>query len=284
MARLPRPVHLYIKTHRKTGLKYFGRTVEEPHLYQGSGAYWTRHLAKYGDDVSTVIVGTYYDDVELRTAAQNFSSTNRIAESTEWANLLPENGDEAGEGWNPTQNYASRIAALDASLERQSHSGYRVAERTSNSYAPRPGNGYVSARKEDPARQINWHLWVLGAVAVFIAIWMFTLPSLNQERKERDEAYKQSQELGSVTCREQSLDCWNDAVTSVIGDMQQTDYALWDACRSAARHAFTDSWADGAAGTPPNARGSAKATDGRCQVKVTLEPGKVRGVFTRLAE
>jgi hypothetical protein len=284
MARLSRPVHLYIKTHRKTGLKYFGRTVEDPYLYQGSGAYWTRHLAKYGDDVSTVIVGTYYDDVELRTAAQNFSSTNRVAESTEWANLLPENGDEAGEGWNPTQNYASRIAALDASLDRQFHSGYRVGERTSNSHASRPGNSYVSAGKEDPVRVINWHRWVLGVVAVFLAIWVFTLNSQNQERKERAEAYKQSQALGSVTCREQSRDCWSDAVPSVIEDMRQTDPVLWRACNSAAWDAFYDSWADGAAGTPPNARGSAKETIGRCQVEVTLESGRVRGVFTRLAE
>ena len=284
MARLPRPVHLYIKTHRKTGLKYFGRTVEDPYSYQGSGAYWTRHLAKYGDDVSTVIVGTYYDDVELRTAAQNFSSTNRVAESTEWANLLPENGDEAGEGWNPTQNYASRIAALDASFERQSHSGYRVAERTSNSYASRPGNGYISAGREDPVREVPWHLWVFGVVIAFGVIGAFIAQNHTQELKESAEAYKQSQALGSVTCREQSKDCWYDAVPSVIGDMEQTDPVLWRACHSAAWEAYYDSWAEGAAGTPPNARGSAMATIGRCQVEVVLESGKIRGVFTRLAE
>jgi len=284
MARLPRPVHLYIKTHRGTGLKYFGRTVEDPYVYQGSGAYWTRHLAKYGNDVSTVVVGTYYDDVDLRSAAQNFSRTNRIAESTDWANLLSENGDEAGEGWNPTQNYASRIAALDASLERQFHSGYGVEERNSTSHSSRVYGGNVSVRADAPVSEVNWGAWIMGIMITIGVIWGFTSFSQAQERKERAEAYKQSVTLGSVTCREQSRDCWYGAVTSVIGDMKQTDPVLWRACNTAAWDAFTDSWANGAAGTPPDARGSATATIGRCQVAVTLEPGAVQGVFTRLAE
>lgn len=284
MARLPRPVHLYIKTHQATGLKYFGRTVEDPYSYQGSGAYWTRHLAKYGGDVSTMVVGTYYDDLELRAAALNFSSTNRIADSTDWANLLPENGDEAGDGWNPTQNYASQIAALDAALERKiQRQGYGVEQRISNDYASRGTNG-ASVRAESPTSDVNWGGWVIGILVVVGLIWAITSFNQAQERQEQAEAYKQSQVLGSVTCREQSRDCWDGAVTSVIGDLKQTDPVLWRACHTAGWDAFTDSWDNGAAGTPPNARGNATATVGRCQVEVTLEPGLVRGVFTRLVE
>ena len=113
------PVHLYVKTHRVTGLKYFGRTVEDPYSYRGSGAYWTRHLERYGDAVDTQVIGTFFDASELRAAAMSFSSEHNIAASTEWANLLPEDGDAAGDGWAPSQNYSPQIAALDAAVERR---------------------------------------------------------------------------------------------------------------------------------------------------------------------
>lgn len=29
------PIYLYVKTHRKTGLKYFGKTVKDPLTYKG---------------------------------------------------------------------------------------------------------------------------------------------------------------------------------------------------------------------------------------------------------
>lgn len=40
-------IYLYLKTHNKTGLKYLGKTVSvDPHLYQGSGTIWRRHIKK----------------------------------------------------------------------------------------------------------------------------------------------------------------------------------------------------------------------------------------------
>jgi len=47
---------LYKKTHNKTGLKYLGKTQQDPYKYKGSGTYWTRHLAIHGNDVSTEIL------------------------------------------------------------------------------------------------------------------------------------------------------------------------------------------------------------------------------------
>lgn len=39
------PTTLYIKTHNKTGLKYFGKTTSnDPYKYKGSGSYWLDHL------------------------------------------------------------------------------------------------------------------------------------------------------------------------------------------------------------------------------------------------
>ncbi|WP_062529109.1 hypothetical protein [Demequina rhizosphaerae] len=116
---LDRPVHLYVKTHRVTGLKYFGRTVDDPYTYRGSGAYWVRHIGAYGNDVTTTVLGTFTDRADLRAAARDFSRENEVATSLSWANLLPEDGDVDGDGWAPSQDHTARIAALDAAVRRR---------------------------------------------------------------------------------------------------------------------------------------------------------------------
>jgi len=82
---------LYIKTHNITGLKYFGKTVRDPFKYKGSGKRWLYHLRKHGTDISTEIYGIYDDFESARIAAITFSKENNIAESSDWANLIPEN-------------------------------------------------------------------------------------------------------------------------------------------------------------------------------------------------
>lgn len=83
-------IYLYIKTHNKTGLKYFGKTVLNPYSYTGSGKYWKRHLKKYGYDISTEIYGCYTDKNKCMEDAIKFSKENNIVESKEWANLMLE--------------------------------------------------------------------------------------------------------------------------------------------------------------------------------------------------
>jgi len=118
MSDLEKPVHLYEKTHNQTGLKYFGRTVEDPHAYRGSGEYWTRHLDAYGDDVSTKIVGTFTDPEALKSAAEAYSTTNQVMTSTNYANLLSEDGGVSGAGWKPGTDHSERIAALDTAVQQ----------------------------------------------------------------------------------------------------------------------------------------------------------------------
>jgi hypothetical protein len=85
--------YLYIKQHKITGLKYFGMTAtKDPYIYRGSGKYWQRHLKVYGKDISTINVWEF-DTIELcEQFALDFSQKNNIVESTDWANLRPENG------------------------------------------------------------------------------------------------------------------------------------------------------------------------------------------------
>lgn len=88
-------IHLYVKTHRGTGMRYFGKTSRDPRKYRGSGVTWRRHLRKYGNDVDTSVLASF-DDVTQREAlkefALSFSRENDIVASPSWANLIEEDG------------------------------------------------------------------------------------------------------------------------------------------------------------------------------------------------
>ena len=90
-------IHLYVKTHNETGLKYFGKSMKpkiEVLSYKGSGKYQKRHIKKHGNIVSTEIVGSFLDENECESFAMQFSKTNDIVKSDMWANLIYENGKD----------------------------------------------------------------------------------------------------------------------------------------------------------------------------------------------
>jgi hypothetical protein len=84
--------YIYVKQHNITKLKYFGKTVNEPYKYSGSGSYWVNHIKKHGKDISTLEVWEFDDINECKKFAIEFSEKHNIVESTEWANLQIENG------------------------------------------------------------------------------------------------------------------------------------------------------------------------------------------------
>ena len=95
-----RPTALLVQTHNVTGLKYFCKTIHlnKVHWYKGSGTVWKRHLKKHGNDVSTGIMGVYYDRQRCVEAALEFSKTHDIVASKEWANLVEENAETGAQG------------------------------------------------------------------------------------------------------------------------------------------------------------------------------------------
>lgn len=117
------PVHLYVKTHNVTGLKYFGRTIKDPLKYKGSGLHWLRHLKKHGDDVSTEVIGVYSDSERLHSVALAFSIDNSIVTSTLWANLIVETGYAGIDGWVPDESYRKKISKQ--SKERWTDESFR---------------------------------------------------------------------------------------------------------------------------------------------------------------
>jgi len=93
---------LYIKTHKKTGLKYFGYTKQNPYTYYGSGSDWKKHLTKYGYMIDTEVLlqtddkavlihwGIFYSRLWNIVSAQD-DYGNKI-----WANKIPETGSGSG--------------------------------------------------------------------------------------------------------------------------------------------------------------------------------------------
>ena len=92
-----KPTRLYIK--ELAGIKYFGKTSNDPYLYSGSGKIWKDRIKKYGEhNIKTLWVSdVYYSPDELQNIALHFSRENRIVESNNWANLKPENGLDGGQ-------------------------------------------------------------------------------------------------------------------------------------------------------------------------------------------
>ena len=83
---------LYVKTHNKTGLKYLGFTKLDPFTYKGSGKYWNSHLKVHGNNVTTAILFQSQSKSDIKPIGLQYSKLWNIVESTEWANLKPEDG------------------------------------------------------------------------------------------------------------------------------------------------------------------------------------------------
>lgn len=87
------PTWLMIKRHSVTGLKYFCKTTKaDPYKYKGSGVRWVRHLKKHGRFVETDWCELFTDRKALIEYAIAFSIENDIVKSTDWANLVIEDG------------------------------------------------------------------------------------------------------------------------------------------------------------------------------------------------
>lgn len=85
--------YLYVKTHNITGLKYLGKTIQDPYKYKGSGKRWLKHIVKHGYDVSTSILLVTECETELKETGKFFSEFFNVVADSRWANLKIEEGD-----------------------------------------------------------------------------------------------------------------------------------------------------------------------------------------------
>jgi len=85
-------IYLYKKTHLKTGLKYLGKTEQDPFKYPGSGIDWKKHLKEHGNDVVTEIIKECNSKEEFTKWGRFYSELWNVAKSDEWANRIAETG------------------------------------------------------------------------------------------------------------------------------------------------------------------------------------------------
>jgi len=97
-------IHLYLKTHKKTGFKYLGITTKDPCTYLGSGVEWKKHIKLHGrklEDIKTEVL--YSEDMikvedkftsseVFRNFCKESSHLYNIVENKLFANAIKEDG------------------------------------------------------------------------------------------------------------------------------------------------------------------------------------------------
>ena len=114
------PTYLYIKKHSVTGLKYFGKTIQDPYKYLGSGTRWCDHINKHGKEfIETIWVSEPYTDTLISEVALLISEHWDIVSSKEWANLKPENGVDGGDTISMKSDLEKKIIYDKQSIRMQ---------------------------------------------------------------------------------------------------------------------------------------------------------------------
>jgi hypothetical protein len=106
------PTWLYVKIHNSTGLKYLGKTVQDPYSYNGSGKHWKSHLKKHGKNVTTLWACKYNNQEILREEALFFSKVYDVVNSKEWANIMIEDGATGGKTYNRTPDHNAIMSSV----------------------------------------------------------------------------------------------------------------------------------------------------------------------------
>lgn len=120
-------IYLYVKQHSKTGMKYFGKTTsQDPYSYTGSGKVWLRHIKKHGKEhIKTLYVWSFDNIQECSDFALRYSTNNNIVESSEWANLIVENGLDGA----PAGNIVTPETRIKIAQALTGKSGKTLTER-----------------------------------------------------------------------------------------------------------------------------------------------------------
>lgn len=118
-----KPTYLCIKQHKITGLKYFGKTIKDPLIYNGSGKYWKKHIKKYGKEIKTIWTHFFNDVDELVHTALTLSELFDIVESTSWANMKPEDGLSGGDT-SKSENYKVGMKNYHSTNDKSKYATY----------------------------------------------------------------------------------------------------------------------------------------------------------------
>lgn len=145
-------IHLYVKTHNVTGLKYFGKTeTRDPMKYLGSGKYWLRHLKAHGADITTEVIASFEDREDASQYAIQFSQEHNIVESEEWANLMYETVKDGVFGYSHTEDTKRKLS--EASKNRWNDAEFR--EKMSVKHKERWSTDEGIIRKQEQSQRLS---------------------------------------------------------------------------------------------------------------------------------
>ena len=129
--------YLYIKTHRKTGLKYLGQTKQDPFKYRGSGKRWLNHIKKHGYDVDTEILLETSNKEELKETGIYYSNLWNIVQDNTWANIIIENAS----GGDTITTHPNREQICKKNSET---ANLRVVNKTHHFLGPEINNAMIA--------------------------------------------------------------------------------------------------------------------------------------------
>lgn len=127
-----KPTYLYIKQHTITGLLYFGKTIQDPVKYLGSGTYWLHHIKKHSQQyVITLWYDVFDNRDELIEFAEKFSLEMNIVKSNSWANLTKENGvDGHPKGYQPSDECREKLRQVNLGKTHTEETKKKIGERS----------------------------------------------------------------------------------------------------------------------------------------------------------
>lgn len=159
--------HLYVKTHRKTGLKYLGYTSQkDPSKYPGSGKYWKLHQKVHGNYHDTEILFESTSKEEISALGKHYSLLWNIVDSDQWANLKIEEGDGAATGEHnhmKRPEFRAQASAWMLALG-ENHPNKRPEERAKRLGKKRPEHSKAMAGSNNPMYGVarDWNKGALG--------------------------------------------------------------------------------------------------------------------------
>jgi hypothetical protein len=89
-------IYLYIKQCSHCNLKYFGKTIQDPFKYKGSGKHWRNHLKKHAAYPVNIELYSFESLEQANIFAISFSEENNIVKSKNWANEIIETALDGG--------------------------------------------------------------------------------------------------------------------------------------------------------------------------------------------
>lgn len=144
--------YLYVKTHKKTGLKYLGHTRQNPFTYHGSGKKWVSHLEEHGYEYDTEILLESQDITEIASLGRKLSAAWDIVDSDLWANKIPETCGGYGNFGNISDEARMRLSErMRGDKNIAKHPTFREKHSGEKHWTKRPehqGKEHVMKRPE----------------------------------------------------------------------------------------------------------------------------------------